>query len=807
MPDCTCGLPKMASSLLFLSAFLTFLAAGSCSIPEELKTYIVHVSKSQIPSEFASHHQWYASALAAVKGLQLEEMEEEKHGALYAYDTVFHGFAARLTADEAWVLGRVPGFLRVFPDSVLQLHTTHTPDFMRLSSSWGLWPSSNYGEDVIVGVLDTGLWPERQSFNDEGLGPVPSRWKGECEEGTAFSASLCNKKLIGARAFYKGYEAGSGPINETEEYKSARDNEGHGSHTSSTAAGALVYNASLMGYAAGNATGMARRARLAMYKVCWAPGCYNSDILAAFDSAVADGVDIISLSVGGSVVPFFIDSIAIGSFGAMEKGILVSCSAGNSGPYPGSVTNVAPWVLTVAASTVDRDFPAPVILGDSSSYRGISLYAGPGLRGSQVPLIYARDAALNGNPSAVLCMPGTLDPNLVAGKIVLCDRGVNARVNKGIVVQQAGGAAMILANGEDSGEELTADSHVLPATLVGFKEGAAIKAYIAKTKNATAYIAFEGTQLGVKPAPIIASFSSRGPNPLPLQILKPDITAPGVNILAAWTGAVGPTSDKTDNRIVDFNIISGTSMSCPHVSGLAALLKGAHPDWSPAAIKSALMTTATIADNTGNVVTDGANSNASTPLCHGSGHVNPDAALDPGLVYDLGVQQYVDFLCSLGYKDAALEVFAKGQYSCSGALIQPGELNYPSFSVVFDPNDWQLPFTSRLTRTVTNVGAANSVYTARVISPKGVTVTVKPEKLVFKQKKESLSYEVIFEASLLNLRAGVDHVFGRLTWTDGLHEVNSPIVVTVPKSSSLATANLLSEVTADSEGENVESVQ
>eukprot|EP00249_Psilotum_nudum_P004113 c17650_g4_i1 orf=932-2638(+) len=564
----------------FIYLFLLVCLAVVSARLQQSTTYIVHVSKSDIPATFATHKEWYTASLASVKGLQVEDLLPE-HGPLYTYDLVFHGFAAKLTSSQAVALEQIPGFLMAFPDSAARLHTTHTPDFMKLNTIFGLLPSFDYGDDVIVGVLDTGVWPERQSFRDHNLGPVPDRWKGECEIGTAFNSSLCNKKLVGARIFYKGYEAASGPINETIEYKSARDVDGHGTHTSSTAAGSYVYNASLLGYAQGIARGMAPRARIAVYKVCWVGGCFNSDILAAFDSAVADGVNVISLSVGGGALPYFLDSIAIGAFGAMEKDVLVSCSAGNGGPDTLTVANVAPWILTVAASSVDRDFPAPVTLGNGATFAGVSLYSGKGLGGRQVPLIYAGDVGLKGNSSAYLCMSGTLNPKLVVGKIVLCDRGINARVNKGMVVQQAGGMGMILANAQENGEELTADSHVLPAAIVGFKEGAEIKAYIANATIATANIAFAGTRLGIKPAPVMAAFSSRGPNPVTQEILKPDITAPGVNILAAWTGAIGPTGLSGDNRVVDFNIISGTSMSCPHASGLAALLKGAHPDWSP----------------------------------------------------------------------------------------------------------------------------------------------------------------------------------------------------------------------------------
>lgn len=782
-----------SSSLWAFATLACFtLLAASVAQSQELKqevlsSYIVHVSPSHRPSAFASSPHWFASTLASLSGLPISQ-SLLLHGPFYSYESVFHGFLARLSPSQASRLLGIPGFLWAVPDKLLQLHTTHTPEFLGLSDLDGLSTSSDFGRDVIVGVIDTGVWPERESFSDAGFDDVPSRWKGVCEEGTEFNASNCNKKLIGARAFYKGYEASAGPIDESSEYKSARDSEGHGTHTSSTAAGNLVTNASLFGYAPGDARGMAPGGRLAVYKVCWEPGCYDSDILAAFEAAVEEGVDVISLSVGGSVVPFYFDSIAIGSFGAMKKGIVVSCSAGNSGPYAGSVTNVAPWILTVGASTVDRTFPAPILLGNGQSISGAALYGGKGFpEAEQLSLVYAGDAGVEGSSKSYLCMSGTLDEAAVAGKLVLCDRGTNARVTKGLVVKNAGGVGMILANTAESGEEVVVDSHLLPASAVGYDEGVAIKAYLSSTgSNATATIAFNGTDLGVKPAPALASFSSRGPNPLPPQILKPDLTAPGVNILAGYTGAIGPTGLSIDDRIVEFTIMSGTSMSCPHVSGLAALLKGAHPDWSPAAIKSALMTSASSTDNTGNCISDSSDSEPSDAFGYGAGHVNPEDALDPGLVYDLSVQDYVDFLCSLGYDEDELEVFTSGDVNCSSDDLRLEYLNYPSFAWVFAQGGGE---NVTFSRTVTNVGtSANATYTVEVSPPFGLTVTVDPETLEFGEELNQLSYKVTLDSAATSTSAVTahssssspqdQHVFGSLTWTDGSHVVRSSIAVT-----------------------------
>ncbi|KAJ6930229.1 hypothetical protein NC652_013922 [Populus alba x Populus x berolinensis] len=601
-----------------------------------------------------------------------------------------------------------------------ELHTTRTPEFLGLDKSADLLPQSDSVSEVIIGVLDTGVWPESKSFLDTGFGPVPSSWKGECESGTNFTTKNCNRKLIGARFF---------------ESKSPRDDDGHGTHTSSTAGGSSVADASLFGYAAGTARGMAARARVAVYKVCWVGGCFSSDILAAMDKAIDDGVNVLSMSLGGSMSNYYRDSVAIGAFAAMEKGIFVSCSAGNAGPSSYSLSNVAPWITTIGAGTLDRDFPAFVTLGNGKNYSGVSLYKGDAmLPGKLSPFVYAGNAsnATNGN----LCMMGTLIPEQVAGKIVLCDR------------------------------ELVADAHLLPATAVGQKGGDEIKHYLFSDPKPTATILFEGTKVGIQPSPVVAAFSSRGPDSITPDILKPDMIAPGVNILAGWVGSVGPTGLATDGRRVEFNIISGTSMSCPHVSGLAALIKAAHPDWSPAAIKSALMTTAY-------KLQDVATGKDSTPFDHGAGHVDPVSALNPGLVYDLTADDYLNFLCALNYSATEITSLARRKFTCDASKkYSVTDLNYPSFAVNFGSGGADAVI--KHSRTLTNVGAPGTYKVVISLQSPGVKVAVEPETLSFRQANEKKSYTVTFTGS--SMPAGTNS-FGRIEWSDGKQIVGSPIAV------------------------------
>lgn len=775
---------KTAGALALLGFWMLVAGLGeSFSMDSTDSLYIVQVDHNTLTSSVGYLEMTTSRYSQMLQSVRRKDSNDVPTAHLvHVYHNIFHGFSARLTFQEAEALKNMDGVLGVYPDTVRHLHTTHTPEFLGLSSTEGLWPESNFGDDVIVGVLDSGVWPEGESFSDKGLGPVPSRWKGSCQSGPDFNVSLCNNKIIGARYFSAGYEAATGPMNDTIESRSPRDTEGHGTHTASTAAGSPVEKASLNELAEGTARGMASKARIAVYKICWERGCYDSDIAAAFDQAVADGVDVISLSVGGGVVPYYQDSIAIGAFGAMKKGIFVSCSAGNSGPGRMTVSNIAPWVVTVAASTLDRKFPAGVELGNNQTISGVSLYRGSASDEEFTGLVYGGDVASTNVTYGSQCLEGSLDPSLVKGKIVLCDRGGNGRVAKGAVVMGAGGFGMILTNTPVDGEGLLADSHILPATLVGATGGATIKSYIKSSNSPVAKFKFGGTQLDVKPAPVVASFSSRGPNSLTPKVLKPDITGPGVNILAAWTGRVGPSGLAFDNRRVKFNIISGTSMSCPHISGLGALLRGAHPTWSPSAIKSAIMTTATVLDNKNSILTDEATTTEATPFHFGSGHVQPERALKPGLVYDMSPQDYVNFLCAVGYSPKRIQIFTNEPVTCPRTAVRVEDMNYPSFSAVLKHSSSTPTLTTNFTRTVTNVGFANSTYSASIISPDDITVTVKPEQLTFSAEGEKQSFTLVVSATsnpISTVVGASETKFAFLVWTDGSHVVQSPIAITV----------------------------
>ncbi|XP_059658633.1 subtilisin-like protease SBT5.3 [Cornus florida] len=756
---------------VFLLALL-FCIMQKPTLANKKQSYVVYLGKhshGNTPSstDFVqatnSHHELLASCLGSKKAA--------KEAIFYSYTRRINGFAAMLDDHEVRKLSEHPEVVSVFSNKVKTLHTTRTWDFLGLERNGeipgeSIWKKARFGEDAIIGNLDTGVWPESESFIDEGMGPVPSKWKGYCE---TIDGVQCNRKLIGARYFNKGYGARFGPLNSS--FYTARDYHGHGTHTLSTAGGRFVAGANYLGSANGTAKGGSPKARVASYKVCWptssGTSCYDADILAAFDAAIHDGVDVISVSLGGAPEDYFTDSIAIGAFHAAEKGILVVCSGGNSGPRAGSISNLAPWIFTIAASTIDRDFPSYVILGNNKQFKGFSFATNTLPLKKYYPLIRSVDAKAS-NASvrqAELCFVGSLDPMKVKGKIVHCLRGVNSRIEKSFVVAQAGGVGMILAN-QLATDAVFYEAHFLPTSHVSAADGLAILSYIYNTESPVAYIS-GATELGMVPAPVMAAFSSAGPNTITPQILKPDITAPGVGILAATTAAIGPSRLQFDERRVAFGISSGTSMSCPHISGIAGLLKTMHPDWSPSAIKSAIMTTARTRGNVRQPITNASFAKAS-PLNYGAGHVRPNSAMDPGLVYDLNITDYMNFLCAIDYNKTQLAKLVQEPYKCPKSPKSLTDFNYPSISVP------KLSGKKTVTRTLKNVGTPGT-YKVRVDMPKGILVKVKPESLEFEKLGEEKMFKVTLEAKGDILHG--QYVFGGIVWSDGKHHVRSPIAV------------------------------
>ncbi|EYU28146.1 hypothetical protein MIMGU_mgv1a001696mg [Erythranthe guttata] len=762
-------------TIVFCLALLLKINVSSASFDPLRKVYIVYLGEHVGDKTFQEIEDLHHSYLHSVKGSR----EEAKACVVYSYKKVINGFSALLTPDEAHKISKMDGVISVFhsdPDKS-RPHTTRSWDFINLlEARWDttqpstrekLLNQAGSGQNVVVGVLDTGIWPESESFSDVGMGPIPTTWNGICQPGANYDSSHCNRKLVGARYYLRGYEANFGPLDPTIDFRSARDSDGHGTHTASTVGGRNVPNAAAVGgFGIGNATGGAPLVRLAVYKVCWnkpvdrggGGTCLDDDMLAAYDDAIADGVDIISVSIGSTTGKSYVDDGgAIGALHAVKRNIVVVCSAGNSGPRPFSVTNIAPWIITVGASSIDRVFSSPVVLGNGVVAEGQSIT--PFVRGT-FPLVYAADVEIPGTTTNLtfgLCNPGTLSPALVAGKAVFCWRGSTAEA---LEVQRAGGVAVVLGNPDD-GVGVSQTPYVIPASVVLSDQKLKIFNYTQSTATPTATLTPARTLIGgSSPTPFMAPFTSRGPNVIEPNLLKPDITAPGFNILAAWSEVASPFGVPSDNRVAKFNIISGTSMACPHVAGVAALIKAIHPDWSSAAIRSALMTTTSPVNNLGNLITD-ALGNFATPLQYGSGHIQPSKAADPGLVYDATYSDYLLFLCS------SIGNFLDPTFTCPIVPPSASNFNYPSLAIT------NLIGAVTVERTVTNVGAGNTTYTVSTSVPRGYTFTISPSTLHFSATGEKQSFSITVAAA-----AGAPgNAFGWYTWFDGTHVVRSPVVI------------------------------
>ncbi|XP_021295443.1 cucumisin-like isoform X1 [Herrania umbratica] len=729
-------LPCLLLHGLFL-ALLTSRAASHSQSNTNRKSYIVYMGDR--PSGGTSTSLLHSSMLQDVCSSDVIDKS-----VLYSYKRSFNGFAVELTEEEARKMAGMNGVVSVFPNEKKNLHTTRSWDFMGFSQQV---ERAALESDVIIGVLDTGIWPESESFNDQGLGPPPKKWKGSCQ--TAGGNFTCNNKIIGGQYYRSVGFFGPNDIN------SPRDSDGHGTHTASTAAGKLVDRASLLGFGSGTARGGVPSARIAAYKICWSDGCKDADILAAFDDAIADGVDIISISVGGhSPEDYFKDSISIGAFHAMKNGVLTVTSAGNDGPDRSTISNFSPWSLAAAASMIDRKFFTKVQLGNSEIYEGVSINTFD-LQNKMYPMIYGGDAASSNATRSLsrYCYQNSLDQNLVKGKIVLCDA-----LSQGRGPFSAGAVGTVMRDQLPNDYTL---SFPLPASYLDLVDGSKIFAYINSTSTPTATI-FKSNEANDSLAPYVVSFSSRGPNPITPDILKPDLSAPGVHVLAAWS-LISPVSEiKGDNRFEPFNIISGTSMACPHVSAAAAYVKSFHPTWSPAAIKSALMTTAF-------PMSSGINLDAE--FAYGSGNLNPIKAVNPGLVYDSEEVDYIKFLCGQGYSTRFLQLVTRDDATCSEATSGTvWDLNYPSFALFTSPLK---PVSRTFNRTVTNVGSPSSTYTATLTAPAGaLKIQVNPNVLSFTSLGQKLSFELTIEGTTEK-----SIVSASLEWDDGVQKVRSPIIV------------------------------
>jgi len=743
-------------------------AGGSSVVKSSTGSYVVVMEADPLVVDFDQDDLNSKAAKKKADGLKkghekaLKDAGVSNSAMVNDFTVALNGFSAVMSYDDAKAVAQQDGVALVLPDEMRYADTDSSPGFLGLTGPASAWSTGVDGEGVVVGIIDSGIWPEHPSFADDGGYSAPSilpldNSRPNCEFGNSAhnvndAPFTCNNKLIGARQMLDTYRFFIGA--DPDEFDSARDDDGHGTHTASTAAGNAGVEASIYGIPRGTISGIAPRAHVIAYKALGNLGGFTSDLAAAIDQAVADGVDVINYSVGGGANLPGGDEIAF--LFAANAGVFVATSAGNSGSGAATLGNpgTMPWLTTVGASTQNRFFQGTVVLGDGSEYTGASIT--PGV--SEAVLV---DAEFAGGD---LCVPGTLDVNEVFGNIVLCRRGAIARAAKSLAVYEAGGVGMIMYENSDD-NSLFSDSHWVPSVQVDNTPGLAIKAYIASASNPTAEII--GEQYSEWPsAPSMTYFSSRGPNPVAADIVKPDITAPGIQILAGNSPFPDPDSTPPGEL---FQAIAGTSMSSPHVAGLFALLKQEHPDWSPAIARSALMTTSY------QDVVDNDRVSPADPFDMGAGHANPGkavhkgSAFQPGLAYDAGFFEYAAFTCGQDWG-----VFSPGSCAFLESIEVPTEatdLNYPSIGIS------EVPGSKTVRRTVTSVAQDSGwrTYNASVDAPEGYDVIVSPSQIRLKKGQSAT-----FEVTVTNVSAPIgEWRFGSLTWNEktGNYSVYSPIAV------------------------------
>jgi Subtilase family/Fibronectin type-III domain/PA domain/Peptidase inhibitor I9 len=663
---------------------------------------------------------------------------------LYRYTTALNGFAARLSLQQVKQLQADPRVFSVQPNTKVHLDATPNALTSTLAAPTGPRGGPNDGSGIVIADIDSGIWPENPSFASlarrigaHGLW-VPG-FTGTCQPGEAFTITDCNDKVIAARWFIKGF--GAQNIAEAE-YASPRDGSGHGSHTAATAAGDYGVAVTIDDQAMGQVSGLAPAAYLSIYKACWtAPnpdqdGCTTADTVKAIDQAVRDGSDVISYSISGTRTNFR-DPVEIAFLNAAAAGVFVATSAGNGGPRASSLAHPSPWATSVGA-TITHVYQGAVVLGDGRRFVG-AMISDHQVRPTQI--VYAGGVAAPGAAvgDARLCNFNSLDASAVAGNIVVCDRGVIARVDKSAAVTQAGGVAMVLVN--TAPNSLDADFHSVPTVHLDEAAGEAVKRYI-EGAGAGATAALDPTGHATQHLPMVAGFSSRGPLLAARgNIAKPDLVAPGVSVV----GAVAPSSNA--GRLWD--LYSGTSMSAAYVAGLAAATLARHPGWTPTAVKSALMTTATGVPG------------APSPFAQGAGQPDVAAARDPGLVYDSDISDWLGFL-------ARQRVRHLGGVRPPLRPIAASNLNAASIAV------GDLVGRETVRRTVTNVGSRSETYAARVTGLPGIEVRVRPWVLTLKPG-HSADFTV-----RLQVQADVaygQYATGSLVWRGSLgHRVRSAIV-------------------------------
>ncbi|KAJ4746492.1 Subtilisin-like protease SBT2.5 [Rhynchospora pubera] len=760
-----------------LSFLLAFLCLNSISFHAAAKVYMVILEedaiisyKSTRPNHIIRGHEArkYKENVIIRHDLFLESLlPTGTYTKLYSYTHLINGFALHTTSDTALkILDGAMGVRMIQEDIKLTKLTTHTPDYVGVSNY--VWPylggAERAGEGVLVGMIDTGINPSHPSFTNNGTFRRLSHFKGRCEEGYGFPLSACNGKIVGAQLFARAAIA-AGDFNATRDYASPLDSDGHGSHTASIAVGNFRTPVLSKGYNYGNASGMAPGARLAIYKALFPFGGYMSDVVAAIDKAVEDGVDIISMSIGPSSVPpgpsSFLSILEIELLFATKAGVSVIQAVGNSGPDPNSILSFSPWITSVAASGTDRMYKNSIILGNGRVLSGIGISKPTAER-----QIATKADVSSPNASANCLDTESLIPSLARGKLIICEHIPHSMYGQTTIstifesIGRIGAAGVIITSEEnlldsDAGAESSMTLPVPGIVLGSVADSQELRDYYnsntlrSTTGEVIRFVAVGSILDGrratyTEKGPIVALYSSRGPdvnNNLmeAADVLKPSLMAPGSAIWGAWS----PNSQSVPESIgEDFTMLSGTSMAAPHVTGIAALIKQKHPDWSPAAITSAMMTTADRTDHFGNPILaqtpDGLRT--ANPFDYGAGAINAARAMNPGLIFDIQFENYVQFLYTVPGVDKGSVRQAVGVGNCPTVLMRwCSDLNTPSVTIA------NLVGSRRVMRRVTSVSTETEIYVALVKEPAGISVRVTP-RVIRIGPNESRGFSIKLEA-------------------------------------------------------------
>ncbi|CAI9278964.1 unnamed protein product [Lactuca saligna] len=771
-----------------------------------------------------SKHHRYGSRIARVHDSLLRRvLKGEKYLKLYSYHYLINGFAVLVTPQQAQKLSGRKEVANVIPDYSVRTATTHTPQFLGLPQ--GAWlQEGGYetaGEGVVIGLIDTGIDPTHVSFADglsENNYPVPEHFTGVCEVTRDFPSGSCNRKLVGARHFAASAIT-RGIFNASQDYASPFDGDGHGTHTASIAAGNHGIPVVVAGHHFGNASGMAPRSHIAVYKALYKSfGGFAADVVAAIDQAAQDGVDVISLSITPNRRPpgiaTFFNPIDMALLSAYKKGIFVVQAAGNTGPSPKSVSSFSPWIFTVGAAAHDRKYSNSILLGNNITIQGVGLAPGTD---EDYTLVSATDA-LNDSETPTdeyvnECQDSSsLNQTIIQGNLLICSYSIKfvlgqSTINNAVETARNLSAAGVVFSMDPFiiGFQLNPVPMSLPGIIIPSSNDSKIllqyyNSTLERDPVSRKIVKFGGVACivgGVEAnfsnsAPKIMYYSARGPDPednflQDADILKPNLVAPGNSIWAAWSSG---GTDSVEFLGEDFAMMSGTSMAAPHVAGLAALIKQKFPHFTPSAIGSALSTTASLRDKDGGPImaqrayaNPDLNQSPATPFDMGSGFVNATAALDPGLILDLGYEDYMSFLCGINGSEAVVLNYTGTTCGPTTTVLTGVDLNLPSITVA------ALNRSRVVQRTVTNVGGMNESYSVGWNAPYGVSMKVTPAHFsIGSGEKQVLN--VLLNSTMNSSVAS----FGRIgLFGDRSHVVNIHLSVVVKMAYNMRTIDSVEE--------------